>query len=297
MEENKCQFVSTHGLAKIVIQKPQIQAAKQFVYNFHLNNQSGETVYVQTTDLDMFFEKYADKFSQPFILISGNSVIAIPEQFPKAKEYILHPKLLQWWIQNYTGGLGPKAHFMPLGIDFHTLFLNKEHKWGRQLTPKKQEQMLLKIKKNMIPIQNTISTRAIANFQNTTYGEPLLRQQRRAPILEILKKKNCIEFLPEQKRESYWQSMCFYAFVISPPGYGYDTHRTWETLMMGRIPIIQATPIDKVYTGLPVLRVRDWNVIDEEWLHNNFNEIVAKWDSYEWERLNLLYWQQRIFTP
>jgi hypothetical protein len=294
MEENNCQFVSSHGIAKMVDQIPSVQNTKLFTYNFQYVNNYGETIYVHTPDLEMFFQNFADKFQQPFVLVSGNDIKAIPEQVPKAKEYILHPKLLHWWIQNYTGGLGPKAHFLPLGMDYHTLQWNLDHQWGKQQNPKKQEQSLLKIKKNMIPIQNTISTKAIANFQTTTYGEPNLREKRRAPILEILKKKSCVEFLPEQKRDAFWQSMCFYAYVICPPGFGYDTHRTWETLMMGRIPIIQASPIDKVYTGLPVLRVKDWNVIDEEWLHNNFNAIVSKWDSYEWDRLNLTYWQKRM---
>jgi hypothetical protein len=294
MEENNCQFVSSHGIAKIADQGPIIQNTKLFTYNFQYVNNYAETIYVHTLDLEMFFQNFADKFQQPFVLVSGNDITAIPEQLPKAKEYISHPNLLHWWIQNYTGGLGPKAHFLPLGMDYHTLQWNLDHQWGKQQNPKKQEQSLIKIKKNMIPIQNTISTKAIANFQTTTYGEPNLREKRRAPILEILKKKSCVEFLPEQKRDAFWQSMCFYAYVICPPGFGYDTHRTWETLMMGRIPIIQASPIDKVYFGLPVLRVKDWNVIDEEWLHNNFNSIVSKWDTYEWDRLNLSYWQKRM---
>ena len=295
MEEDNCQFISPHGIAKIADQKPIVKGSKQFDYAFDYNNQEGETIYIQTADLENFFKNHANRFRNKFVLISGNYVTSIPDDLPESKIYIDHPKLMHWWIQNYVGGLGKKAHYLPLGIDYHTLHYNLNHAWGKQTLPKKQEQNLLKIKKNLIPIQNTISTKAIANFASTTFGHPILREQRRAPILQILQKKSCVEFLPEQKRESFWQSMCFYAFVVCPPGYGWDTHRVWETLMVGRIPIIQSSGIDKVYANLPVVKVKNWEILDEEWLHRTFNDIISKWDTYEWDRLKLSYWRDKIF--
>jgi len=83
--------------------------------------------------------------------------------------------------------------------------------------------------------------------------------------------------------------------MISPPGYGLDTHRTWEILMLGRIPIIGDTGVNRVYEGLPVLVVKDWSILSKEWLEEQFQIIVNQWDSYQWERLKLDYWMRLLF--
>jgi hypothetical protein len=51
-------------------------------------------------------------------------------------------------------------------------------------------------------------------------------------------------------------SVAHFRFVLSPPGKGQDTHRTWEALSVGSVPIVTAkSPINAVFSGLPVLQV------------------------------------------
>jgi hypothetical protein len=50
-----------------------------------------------------------------------------------------------------------------------------------------------------------------------------------------------------------------YAFVISPHGNGLDCHRTWEALCLGCIVIVKKSPIDTLYTDLPVLIIDNWS--------------------------------------
>lgn len=86
------------------------------------------------------------------------------------------------------------------------------------------------------------------------------------------------------------------AFVVCPEGNGADTHRLWETLYMGGIPVVLKHPkLDQLTQDLPVLVIRDWDEIyDLDFLEAAWTDIVTKvWN------LNLLsskYWLKLIQT-
>jgi hypothetical protein len=65
------------------------------------------------------------------------------------------------------------------------------------------------------------------------------------------------------KRIELWREKTRYAFVVSPHGNGLDCHRTWESLVLGNIPIVKRSSIDALYEGLPVVIVDDWREIDQ----------------------------------
>ena len=106
---------------------------------------------------------------------------------------------------------------------------------------------------------------AITNFHLAMSGPPR-RREFRNPIYNILKDKNCVIWLSKQIRSKFWKNMNDYTFVICPFGNGLDTHRAWEVLCLGRIPIIEKSGLNKVYENLPVVEVSDWNIIDEKFL-------------------------------
>ena len=51
---------------------------------------------------------------------------------------------------------------------------------------------------------------------------------------------------------------------LSPPGHGFDTHRTWESLALGLAVIVLSGPIDALYVDLPVVRVESFAEITPE---------------------------------
>ena len=65
-------------------------------------------------------------------------------------------------------------------------------------------------------------------------------------------------------RIELWREKTRYAFVVSPHGNGLDCHRTWESLVLGNIPIVKRSSIDPLYEGLPVVIVDDWREITPE---------------------------------
>jgi hypothetical protein len=89
-----------------------------------------------------------------------------------------------------------------------------------------------------------------------------------------------------------WWKQASTAFTISPHGNGMDCHRTWETLALGGIPIVQSSSLDKTYEGLPVLIVKEWSDITKGLLEKTIQEFQEK--QFQTERLSLRYWVQKI---
>ena len=93
---------------------------------------------------------------------------------------------------------------------------------------------------------------------------------------------------------SYLSGLRTHSFVICPEGNGVDTHRIWETLYMGGIPIILGNPIiDSLVSDLPVLRLSRWNelssnqVLEEYWEHVNKSQ-------FDYKKLYLSYWLSKM---
>ena len=42
-------------------------------------------------------------------------------------------------------------------------------------------------------------------------------------------------------------------------GNGLDTHRTWEALLMGAMPVTVHTTLDRLFEGLPVIVICNCN--------------------------------------
>ena len=71
-----------------------------------------------------------------------------------------------------------------------------------------------------------------------------------------------------------------YKFVISPEGNGIDTHRHYEALIYGCIPIIEVNPIIKAkYGDAPILWTHDYSEITENYLQEKYKKMLDKtWD-------------------
>jgi len=90
--------------------------------------------------------------------------------------------------------------------------------------------------------------------------------------------KNC-DFvtvdLPNLTYLEYLRKIKNHKFVLSPRGNGLDCHRTWEILMMKRVPIIKREGnLEQLYNGIPVLFVDQWkdlNKLNLETLYTEFS--------------------------
>ncbi len=297
----KTKYVSSFGLAHSVEYPPVIMNKNGAQYNFNFNVKHGESVYIRITDVEKFFQsRLLDYFKEPIILVTGDMDTTIPDDISSIITYLDHPKLLKWYAQNYSGNIEhPKLNHLPIGLDYHTLHFTERgtmQDWGLSASPKEQEKELEELRSTFKDLKKCNPRIAVTNFHHSTFGYPLRRQQYREPILKALQNKKCIIWLPKQTRLQFWKNCNSGAFVICPFGNGLDTHRTWETLILGRIPIIPKSGLNKVFDKLPIVEVEDeeWKNINEEWLETKYKEIIENWDTYDFERLTLHYWINKI---
>lgn len=94
----------------------------------------------------------------------------------------------------------------------------------------------------------------------------------------------------------YIQELSEYKFCASPPGRGIDTHRTWEAIMVGTIPIMIEGPLDDMFLKLPVVIVPfsfDWSTITEDWLNEKYAKLQERTD-YDFSTIYTPYWKDKI---
>ena len=265
-DETACKYVSSHGIKKLC-------------------NTVENCIYVKANELD--------KFTIPeynFVLVTGNEDTTIPEDFKeKSNEILNSPNLIHWYSQNLNDLTHLKLSSIPIGLDYHTIGEGNPEMawWGQQQTPKKQEELIFEL--NKVPYDQR-EIKLYINFANSIrgkYGE----KDRKEALEQIPKHLQVVEENKVPRKES-WKHMAQYAFVVSPLGNGLDCHRTWETLVLGCIPVVKTSSLDILYKDLPVLIVKNWYDINEELLKNTIGEFKNK--TFNYDKLTLEYWKNII---
>lgn len=225
---------------------------------------NGDALFVKTDLLGEFFKKVHPSIRAKYILITHNSDLPVPGGFA---QYLDDPKIIAWFGQNLTDCQHPKMHPIPIGL--------ANQCWGHGNIH------IVKAMQNRIPsFRRTILL--YMNFQTWTF--PSERNQ----VANMFKDKPYCVIEPLKDFEAYLADLAKSVFVLSPRGNGIDCHRTWESLLMGAIPIVKASSLDPLYENLPVLIVNDWSEINEEFLQKKYQEMSAK--TYQMERAYSEYW-------
>jgi hypothetical protein len=79
------------------------------------------------------------------------------------------------------------------------------------------------------------------------------------------------------KRIAYLKKVRRYPFILCPQGRAMgDTHREWEALYMGSVPVIEESGyLRKLYAGIPILFVRDFREVNREFLIRRLDLVSA----------------------
>ena len=124
------------------------------------------------------------------------------------------------------------------------------------------------------------------NFDENTWPE-------RAYVKKLFREKNyCFISKAAVSFEKYLAEMAQSKFTLSPRGEGPDCYRTWESLLVGSIPIVKKSALNVLYEGLPVLLIDEWEEISEEFLAIKYKEITSK--KYDLCKLYVEYWLAQI---
>ena len=76
----------------------------------------------------------------------------------------------------------------------------------------------------------------------------------------------------------YLNSLNNYNFTLCPWGNGIDTHRLWEAIYNGSIPVTIKHKTFSNLVGLPILQIDSYKQLNEEYLNNSLNEIIKSID-------------------
>ena len=93
-------------------------------------------------------------------------------------------------------------------------------------------------------------------------------------------------------RTNFLREIKSHQFVLCPRGNGIETHRLWETLYMGSIPIVKKDIGYEDFYDLPICFIDDWVDITEEFLLKEKNRIVNT--VYCLDKLKISYWIEKI---
>jgi hypothetical protein len=228
--------------------------------------QTGNTIFVKTDYLGDFFQKIHPYIICSYILISHNSDDPAPGKYI---EFLKDDKLLAWFAQNYDGYSHPKMHPIPIGIaNFHWKHGNF--------------QQILKTQKKKFLKRHL----AYLNINIQTFS------QERKKVVELLSKEAYCYQKTAQNYKNFLKDIAAASFVISPRGNGLDTHRLWEALYLGSIPVVKTSSLDPLYEGLPVLIISDWEEVTENFLKKHNLNFFKKQDLSE--KLFINYWIDQI---
>jgi len=124
----------------------------------------------------------------------------------------------------------------------------------------------------------------------------------RIPLLQRLLEIRNVTIVNGLSFKAYLDEVANHEFVISPPGNGYDCHRTWEALYVGAIPIVWYTRQQKsvsVFNNLPVIWFENTDDAFDGLVkfigNTNSFSLVNKYISKDCSKLDFNYWKDLIF--
>lgn len=188
--------------------------------------------------------------------------------------YLESPKIVAWYAVNCQSA-HPKLHPIPLGIS------NSQYPHG-------DLQVLHSVRCHTIP--RNVS--CYANFSCHTNPEERNRAK------ETLSQNGfaVTDTSTDGARRPYdefLQQLRKSKTVACPTGNGTDSHRVWESLYLGAVPIVSRHPMWEHFRGLglPILIVDDFSVVTKSWISRALDALTnspllsrRSLDVRQWER-------------
>lgn len=117
----------------------------------------------------------------------------------------------------------------------------------------------------------------------------------RSRLYKRYKNKNwVVAYKPNEDLENYSSNLKKYSFILCPEGNGIDTHRVWEALYSGSIPVLKYNKAYKYGDDLPVIFLKDYNNLNIENLNKMFEKLKNK--NLNLSKLTFVYWSKLILN-
>jgi hypothetical protein len=158
------------------------------------------------------FSKILENIQENFVLVSHNSDKNITDEY---LSILNSPKLIRWHAQNIMIH-HEKLHLLPIGL--------ANSMWPHG---------------NMVALKNTITNLPEKSKNVYFFFNCVTNRGERLPCKEEIEKAGLVFERPQANFEAYLKHLATFKYAICPPGNGIDSHRIWECLYLGVIPIVK----------------------------------------------------------
>lgn len=235
------------------------------ISSFSINKVAeGNVIFIKTDFLSNFLE-------ENFLFKNNLKIITHNSDLPVNESVLDFTKNLFFFSQNVSFEIknDSKIRQIPIGLE------NRSYLKNGRLSDFKQK----------INLENK-STNILCSFNFDT-------NKSRIDVFNTVKDHDLTVFCRYRDHKNFINELSKFQFCFCPEGNGYDTHRFWESLMVGTMPIVkQSNFINNFFEhNIPMLVLKNWEDIydfDSKALDSIYNQnIETLKESYY---LNAEYW-------
>lgn len=268
---------------------------------------TNDRIFFRKTDHVNDFFRTCDK-EKPFILIShcsDGSVTDNPRSYNSLEDHHhadvrLMPNNCKKWFASmveYSEYIDKRIIPLPLGVENNNIFLNEGkrdiilNEISKNVDKYEDKLVFVNFKisnnyKERIESFNSVKDTEFCTFTNCMFTQDQLDKPKE--LFPHIDKLNYNEFASEIHKHH---------FMLCPVGNGLDSHRLWEALYLGCIPITRRiTNYIQYENKLPILFVDNWFDITKDLLLKKKIEIQNKTEAglYKTDMINFSYWENLI---
>lgn len=212
---------------------------------------AGDVVFCKIDEVLRFFERVR-LTRRRVILVTGQGDLPC-DAF---RQGFLPSNVVRWFATNVTH-LHPRVTAIPLGLG-----------------PVEDNATLREVDlRNLSERESARDSWLYVNFRPDT--NPNVRQRVFDYFQSLSAESDWVTFAPASPRGAngaFAQELLRHRFVLCPEGNGVDTHRMWETLAAGAIPVVRRSTAMEPFASLPILLVDDLCTVSLELLEREWRK-------------------------
>lgn len=210
---------------------------------------AGDIVFAKTDVLDQpIVVDFINALRAPIILVTGVSDMSPTKaQF----DHIVSNPNIAMWVGTNLIYMHPKLVKVPIGV-------------AEPGKPNSIHHELIRLHAERIPWANKYDGYCVPHHTKTHH----VNDQGLVPIINPnhafqYEARGGTAMLPKMAFYDYMKTISSYKFVVCMPGFGVDSHRVSETLLMGSVPILlRNTGLDDMYSQFPCVFANSFDDID-----------------------------------
>lgn len=253
--------------------------------------QAGDVIFIKADYLDDFFQHQHQLIQHPYILVSHASDLSVPTEFARSKLASGPGNLAQWFAAQLANDHPAIMSYIPLGMN--------SPGWNKGNGPvvsghfSDPAQIRATLRKKLVSfLEGKLSKddKVLAAFSiinnKPERSSALVGAQRLGYDLRSVK-------------ETDWPDVLHRTlFIFAPVGnpIGIESHRIWEALVGGALPVVRLGEYEQLLDCLPFVPIYRWEEMTWNDLKAAAKTILLRLDAggYDFDRLFLDYHAGRI---